>query len=132
MSENLDLVRSIYAAHERGDFSRTDWAHPEIELVVIDGPNPGTWIGFMPEGWRDWMSAWQDLRIEVEEYRELDGERVLALTRHSGRGKRSGIELSELGGRAAAAVLHIRDSKVTRVVVYWDSSRALADLGVEE
>jgi hypothetical protein len=27
----LDLVRSIYAA---------DWAHPQIELVVVDGPEP--------------------------------------------------------------------------------------------
>ncbi len=78
---------------------------------------------------RDWASAWEDLRVEVEKYRELDAERVLVLTRNSGRGKRSGIELSELRGRGAT-VLHIRDGKVTRFVQYFDRDRALADLGL--
>jgi hypothetical protein len=28
-------VRSIYAACERGDYSSTEWADPEIEMVSI-------------------------------------------------------------------------------------------------
>jgi ketosteroid isomerase-like protein len=43
VSANLDLVRSIYAAWERGDFTTTERLHPEIEFVMVGGPSPGTW-----------------------------------------------------------------------------------------
>jgi ketosteroid isomerase-like protein len=132
-SSNLDLVRSIYAAWERGDFSLGECMHPEVEWVRMDGPSPGTWTGLaeLAEVTRDFLSAWEDWRVEAEEYRELDDERVLVLTRQSGRGKTSGLEIGQIQ-RNGAHLFHIRDGKVTRLVSYWDSDRALADLGLKE
>jgi ketosteroid isomerase-like protein len=130
-STNLDLVRSIYAANERGDFSQTDWAHPEIEWIIADGPTAGRWVGVaaMTASFRRMLDAWEGLRIQAEDYRELDDERVLVLNKLSGRGKTSGLELDDLqtGG---AVVYHVRDGKVTRLVYYYDRDRALADLGL--
>jgi ketosteroid isomerase-like protein len=133
MSDNLDLVRSIAAAWKRGDYGSVEWADPEIEWVIADGPAPGTWTGVagMAEGWRDVLSAWENLRGEVEAYRELDADRVLVLFRYGGRGKTSGLELGQVGAKSAQ-VFHVRDGKVTRLVTYWVRDRALADLGLKE
>src|ERR1700730_3469718 len=130
-SANVELVRSIYANWERGDFSSTAWAHPEIEFVIADGPTPGRWTGAagLGEGWRGWLGAWEDWRAEAEEYRALDDERVLVLVRYSGRGKTSGLQLGQIGTKGAS-LFHLRDGKVTRLVSYWVRYRALADLGL--
>jgi ketosteroid isomerase-like protein len=130
-STNLDLVRSIVSAWERGDYSSADWAHPEIEWVLADGPAPGNWRGLaeMATGWRGVLSAWEGHRGEADAYRELDGERVLVLVRISGRGKTSGLELGQIHTKGAT-LFHLRGGKVTRLVFYWDREHALADLGL--
>ena len=106
--ENVELVRSVYAAWERGDWSPIEWADPEIEWVSADGPAPGTRTGLdgMAEGWRDWLSAWGEFRLEVNEYRDLDEERVLVLIEASGRGKTSGLELGQMGTRGSCRLSH--------------------------
>jgi ketosteroid isomerase-like protein len=130
-SPNVVLVRSIYAAWERGDFGSTEWADPEIEFVLSGGIADGAWTGLagMAEGWRTYLSAWEDLRSEVDEYRELDEERVLVLTRLTGRGRTSGLELGQMRAKGAT-LLHINGGKVTKLVVYADADHALADLGL--
>lgn len=130
-SENVELARSIFAAWERGDFSSAEWAHPEIEFVMVDRPDGGSWTGSaqMGVGWYDFLSAWDDLRCEEEETRELDAERLLILFRLSGRGKTSGLDAGEMRARAAS-LFHVRGGKVTRLVLYPDRERAFADLGL--
>jgi ketosteroid isomerase-like protein len=131
MSENLDLVRSIVADWERGDyFDTSEWAHPGLEWVFVDGPAPASGVGFASAAdvWRSWLDAWQTLAIYPDAYRELDDGRVLALIQQSAQGKASGVETRNVG----ASVFTVRDGKITRLVHYSDRRRALADLGLEE
>jgi ketosteroid isomerase-like protein len=133
VSENLDLVRSILAAWERGDFSSVEWAHSEIEFVIVDGPEPGRWTGLagMEEVSRDNLSAWEDWRFLADEYRELDDERILVLMHRSGRGKTSGLEIEQVQSKGAQ-LYTVRRGKVTRIAHFWHRDRALADLGLTE
>jgi ketosteroid isomerase-like protein len=133
MSENVELVRSIYAPWARGDFRSVEWAHPEIEFVLDIGPASGSWKGLtdMAGAWRAFLGAWEDYRTEVDEYRELDDERVLVLLHLVGRGKASGVQLGQIRTKAAN-LFHVRGGKVTRLVLYADQERGLAELGLSE
>src|SRR5271166_2050680 len=114
MPENLDLVRSIYADWERGDHGSVEWADPEIELVIVDGPNPGTWTGLaaVTKASVEFFDGFEEIRTLADEYRSLDDERVLVRTHFSGRGKGSGLHLTGKG----VILFHVREGKVTRIV----------------
>jgi hypothetical protein len=98
---------------------------------VADGPARGRWTGVdgMSEGLRSFLSVWEGFGIEGEQYRELDDERVLVLTRYTGRGKASGPDVRQMRAKGAG-LFHVRNGKVTRLVAYMDGERALADLGL--
>jgi ketosteroid isomerase-like protein len=131
--ENVERVRAICAPWKHGDYSSAAWAHPEIEVVTPAGPTPGSWKGLagMAEAYGDFLSAWDDVRTDVEEYRDIDSERVLVLTHTSGRGKTSGLELGPISANTAV-LFHLGGGKVTRLVLYWERTHAFADLGLSE
>jgi ketosteroid isomerase-like protein len=133
VSENLELVRSIFADWERGDFRRTDWAHPEIEFVFADGPEPGRWTGLAAtaKAWRNWLSSFDGFRVEPIDYIEIDDERVLVLVDFTGRAKTSGVQLGEMRTKNAA-LTETQDGSLVSLMLYWDRDRAFADLGLEE
>jgi ketosteroid isomerase-like protein len=129
--ENVEIVRSIYAAWERGDYTSADWAHPQIQFAFADGPEPGSWrgIGEMSQRYSEWLSGWKDFRAAPEEYIVVDDERILVLVHNLGRGRVSGLTLDE---RSVANFFEIRGGKVVRLVLYWNRDRALADLDLTE
>ena len=128
-SENLDVVRSIYLGWERGDFNSAAWADPDIEHLVVDGPEPSRWNGLagLAEGWRDWLRAWEDFRAEPEKYIDLGDGRILVLVRNSGRGRVSGLALEQSSG---ANLFELHDGKVVRLVSYLERDHAFADVGL--
>jgi hypothetical protein len=134
MSENLDLVRSIRSGWGRGDFSgAAEWAHPEVEFGFVDFPD-GAVSRDLPEAlarMREFLRAWESWRVEADDYRVLDQERVLVLTRHQGRGKTSGVDIGSVRPKGAE-LFQICNGKVTRLILYSNRDRALADLGLEE
>ena len=91
-SANLELVRSILAAWERGDFSSAEWADPNIEFVLADGPDHETakGLGGMAEAWRGTLGIWEGYRTNADEVRELHGDRVPCSSGTAGAARQAG------------------------------------------
>jgi ketosteroid isomerase-like protein len=133
--ENVEIVqRAIGAAIRRPkpDFvTMNALFHPEheyvsrIELALEGGSARGG------QGYRDWLTtaaetmAWEST---LEEVREIDEDRVLAIMPTSVRGKQSGAETEQ----RLAGVVTVRDGKVVRTEIYRSPEEALAAAGLRE
>jgi hypothetical protein len=84
----------------------------------------------MAEAVRGVLSAWRVVRLEAEEYRTLDGNHVLVLTRAVARVESTEMEPEQIGPWSAH-LFHIEEGRVTRLIAYFDRDRALADLEPE-
>lgn len=128
--ENVDLVRRIYSAWERGDFSETWWCADDFEFQVPDGPHPGLAHG--PEGmgryWREWLQGWRRFHTRLVEVRDVSDDVVLGVNEFGGEGRTSGLVPDSLG----ATVWTIRGGKVRRLAPYVHLENALSDLGLAE
>jgi ketosteroid isomerase-like protein len=127
-SANVELVRSIYAAWARGDFSSTEWADPEIEYVNPEGAvEPGTRRGIdefrgaverVFEGWATW-------KMEPERFESL-GNHVAVVVRYTARGRSSGATVE---GRESA-VWTLRNGRVVSYAWFHDPEGALNEVGI--
>jgi ketosteroid isomerase-like protein len=128
MSENLDLVRSIYANWERGDGSEAEWTHPDFEadLTAVYPDQPI--LRGIDEARRFRDTAWgTSQHFEPERYFDVDDERVLVFVRGRATGQSSGAAVEA----QLAHMLTIRNGLVVRLKVYSDRAEALHAAGLE-
>ena len=126
--DHVETVRGIFARWERGDFTSTDWADPEIEFS-IPGPDPTVHRGIeaMTRAWVEWLRTFEGMRIEATEFREA-GDRVVVGQLFHGQGRGSGLPIDGIPG---AAVFTLRDGRVVRFAGYTTLEAALEDAGIE-
>ena len=126
--ENVELVKSIYASWQAGDYAKTDWAAPDIEFRPM--PNApdgeiGRGIDHVRGVWRSFLAEWENVRATAEALTPV-GDHVVARTRFSGQGKASGVSMDFM---SAAAVFTIERGQVVRLALYGSEHEALEAVG---
>jgi ketosteroid isomerase-like protein len=132
--ENIELVRAVIAASQRGEMDKVFAAYdPEIEWRISELPTPIT--DFEPvyrghEGirrfWRTWAEAWETPNFEYEEFIDA-GDTVVSILSQRMRGRTSGIELE---WSSYAQNWTIKDGMNVRVEFFPDRARGLAAAGL--
>ena len=134
--ENVEVVRAIYEDWLRGDyeavFARIDadieWFAP---TDISASGEPGSGLSRGHHGIRKslarWIGEWDDFSFELRRLIDL-GDDVLAEGWQRGRGKTSGVEVSE----EIFSVWTIRGGQAVRQRMFRDRAQALEAAGLRE
>ena len=129
MSEaNVEIVRAIFAAWEKGDFSSAEWADPEIEFRSVAERGPTYGVAAMAKRWGEWLKAFEHFSSHPEEYVDA-GDVVLVMNRFLGTGKGSDAPISDFPG---ACLFALQDGRVVRLVLFTDRREAREAAGLRE
>ncbi len=128
--ENVEVVRRVYVAWARGDFSEADAFDPEVVFEMVDWPEASRSRGLdaMRRGWLGALGAWEDFRAEATEFIDAGERDVLVLNRIRGRGKGSGVDVEA----DTASLWTLDGGRVVRLALYWDRAKALEAVGLSE
>jgi len=125
---NAELLRPIYEEWGRGNWRpnfelydpHMEWGwsdeFPGLAGVFEDHEDPNPRL-------RAWLSGWEDWRAEAEEFLEV-GDHVVVLAIYWGRGRGSGVEISQQG----AHVFELRDGKVVRLEIFASRDKAIGSV----
>jgi uncharacterized protein len=122
---NVELVREIIQALNRGDVeAMLALMEPDFEWRPIeDSPISGNYRGHedVRRYVEDWLSTFDDLRVELEEPSAI-GDQVVVVARGHGRGRASGIELDN----RFCQVWTLRRGRAVRMEEYATRDQGLA------
>jgi ketosteroid isomerase-like protein len=129
--ENVEIVRRVYAAWERGNFWTPQFFDPSVHVrwasPIFARQSETRGIEALTEAVQGMLDAYEDVTATAE--RIIDtADQVVAADVWRGRGKASGIELDS----RRASVWTISGGKATQVVFYGDRSEAFEAAGLSE
>ena len=129
--ENIKTIRDAAAAFNRGDVDAwLEYVADDIDYRAIEGApdDPGPMHGrdAVRAYTQDWLDMFDEFRSEAVELIDAGEDRVIAVTKISGRAKLSGVETD----LTYAALYTIRDGKVARGREYWTKDQALEAAGL--
>jgi ketosteroid isomerase-like protein len=124
---NVELLEQIYAEWAHGDFTRNDLFATDVEFVT-DFPERVTYHGHegLQRGWFDFLSAWENFKVDLEKIVPAGDDRYVVLVHLSGRGRESGVPIEGDG----ANTVEFCDGKIANFAVLWERQQALAWGGV--
>jgi|SRR5215203_1448290 len=133
--ENVKVVRGMHTAFGRRDLEALLAAcHPDVTYraaitQILEG-EAGDFRGHdgIRRWWRDLDDLYDDLRTEVVEICDLDGERVLVVFDVHGQGKGSGAARVE----RLTQVATVRAGQVVQICDFFSRRDALEAVGLRE
>ena len=129
MSErNVELVRFGYEAYDRGDVDAVlETLDPDVEWKQVEQPMAVRGREGVLKAWEEWSEPFQeDLHATLEDLIDA-GDSVIAVVRHRGTGKQSGVELD----LRTYLVYTLREGKIVRMIEYTERADALSAAGLD-
>jgi uncharacterized protein len=129
--ENVAVIRRAFDAYTRGDIDAVLALCAEDILVTQAPEVPGVapqqhgHAGVL-EAFGIWPEQWDDFRVEIERVLADPGDYVVVVTRQSGRGKQSGVEVEA----AFTFVFAVRGGKIAEWRIFVREDQALAAAGI--
>jgi ketosteroid isomerase-like protein len=128
--DNVEIVRETIEAFNRDEES-SRW-HPEVVVVPPEGWPEGGEVVHGLAAWQRQMErlrdSWADTRLEIDDIRSVDEERVVWTLRWLTTGKDSGLAFET----AMGAVYTVNDGLIVRGEFFRSPADALEAVGLSE
>jgi ketosteroid isomerase-like protein len=133
--ENVEIVRSLFEAFNRGDIGAGAKLIDEGVVFDVRGMEleneDFARVYFGPEAvrefWKAWLPVWSDMQVEIRWIREV-GDRVIVWLHQRQVGRVSEIPVEFY----VAWDFLFRDGKIVRMAFFRDERKALEAVGLSE